>query len=126
MPARSPEEVDALFERALNDPNLDALVSLYEPGATLIGAPGQPATGHAAICEALAGFVAMKPTIDLKVEETIRAGDDIAACYGVWSLKATGEDGQPQTMIGKSIEIVRRQSDGTWRFAIDDPWGRGA
>ncbi len=126
MPARSPEEVDVLFARALNDANLDALVSLYEPNGTLIGAPGQPATGHAAIREALSGFVAMKPTIDLKVEQTVRAGDDIAACYGVWTLNSTGEDGKPQTMTGKSIEIVRRQPDGTWLFAIDDPWARGS
>ena len=29
-----------------------------------------------------------------------------------------------QAMEGKSAEVVRRQPDGTWLFAIDDPYGR--
>ncbi len=28
-------------------------------------------------------------------------------------------------LAGKAIEVVRRQADGTWRFAIDDPYARG-
>lgn len=31
----------------------------------------------------------------------------------------------PFTMRHKATEIVRRQADGTWRFAIDDPYARG-
>ena len=41
MPAQTPEECDALFERYVNEGNLDALVDLYEPEATLVPAPGQ-------------------------------------------------------------------------------------
>jgi hypothetical protein len=26
---------------------------------------------------------------------------------------------------GKAMEICHRQPDGTWRFAIDDPYARG-
>ena len=47
MPARSPEEVDALFEKALNAGDIDGLVALYEPDATLIPQPGQEAKGRA-------------------------------------------------------------------------------
>ena len=35
---RSAEECDALFERHMNTGDLDALVALYEPNATLVGA----------------------------------------------------------------------------------------
>ena len=126
MPARTPEDCDRLFQEALNAGNLEALVALYEPNATLVAAPGQNATGTDAIRQALAGFVAAKPKIDLQVENTLRAGDDLAVCYGKWTLTAATPDGGATLMSGKSVEVVRRQADGTWRFAIDDPFGRGA
>jgi hypothetical protein len=31
MPAKTPQEVDALFEKQVNEGNLEALVDLYEP-----------------------------------------------------------------------------------------------
>jgi len=34
-------------------------------------------------------------------------------------MEAGGEE-----VKGKSMEVVRRQPDGTWLFAIDDPWAR--
>jgi len=35
----------------------------------------------------------------------------------------TGEDGKPQEVAGQSVEVVRRQADGGWLFAIDEPFG---
>jgi len=37
-----------------------------------------------------------------------------------------GPDGAIIEQRGKAVEVVRRQADGTWRFAIDDPFARGA
>jgi hypothetical protein len=55
------------------------------------------------------------------VEQTLKSGEDLAVCYGVWTMTAGGDK-----VTGKSIEVVRRQQDGTWLFAIDDPWGRSS
>jgi uncharacterized protein (TIGR02246 family) len=121
MPARSPEEVDALFEKALNAGNLEGLVALYEPDATLISQPGHEAKGHDAIREALAPLVEGKAQIDLKVERTVRSGEELAATYGVWTMKAGDQE-----ISGKTIEVVRRQPDGTWLFVIDDPFARNS
>jgi ketosteroid isomerase-like protein len=38
----------------------------------------------------------------------------------------TGPDGKPATMTGESVEVVRRQPDGSWRAVIDLPFGAGA
>jgi uncharacterized protein (TIGR02246 family) len=101
------------------------LVSLYEPQANLLQRDGTAATGTAAIREALAGFLAMKPKIAMSVHKVVRAGDDLAVLYNDWSMSATGPDGGSMSVTGKAIEIVRRQADGTWRFAVDDPFARG-
>ena len=122
MAARTPEDVDRLFAEALNAGNLDALVALYEPEASLTPAPGKQVSGHAAIREALAGFLAAKPRMDLSVR-VIAQSRDVALCTARWKLAMTGPDGKPQEVAGQSIEVVRRQPDGHWLFAIDEPFG---
>jgi uncharacterized protein (TIGR02246 family) len=121
MPARSPEELDVVFSQALNSGDVDTLVSLYEADSVLTPEPGQVATGHAAIREALNVFIGMKPQMTLK-SKTIAQTDDIALTTAKWLLKGTGPDG-PIEMTGNSVEVARRQADGTWLFVIDHPWG---
>lgn len=123
MPAKTPEEVDALFEKYVNAGDLDSLVDLYEPGAALSVAPGEVATGHNEIRAALKGFIDAKAQVKLNVTQTILSGD-VAATYNDWSGVMTGPDGKPIEMAGKAIEVCRRQPDGTWRFAIDDAFAR--
>jgi uncharacterized protein (TIGR02246 family) len=125
MPAHTAEGCDALFAQYLNAGDLDGLVALYEPCASLVQQSGTPASGTAAIRAGLAGFVAMQPRITMNVIRVVRSGDDLAVLYNDWSLSAKGPDGNPIALTGKAIEIVRRQKDGTWLFAVDDPFARG-
>jgi uncharacterized protein (TIGR02246 family) len=122
MPARSPEELDRLFSAALNAGNLEALVALYEPEATLTPQPGQIVTGRKAIREALSAFLATKPTLMLDVKTLAQTGD-IALTSAKWELAGTSPEGTPVKMAGHSVEVSRRQPDGTWLFVIDTPWG---
>jgi ketosteroid isomerase-like protein len=38
-------------------------------------------------------------------------------------MSGTDADGEPVEMSGQGQEVVRLQSDGTWKFVIDNPWG---
>jgi uncharacterized protein (TIGR02246 family) len=122
MAARTPEELDPLFARALNAGDLDALTSLYEPQASLMPSPGKVVVGTAAIREALATFLAGKPTITLTPRLVSLTGD-LALVTAKWELTLMGADGTPTKMNGQSVEVTRRQSDGSWLFAIDMPFG---
>jgi uncharacterized protein (TIGR02246 family) len=122
MGARTPEDLDRLFALALNSGDLEALLRLYEPQAALRPGPGQVVQGHAAIRTALSGFIAMKPTIEL-TPKVLGQCNDVALITASWTLKGTGADGAPVRMSGNSVEVARRQADGTWLFAIDTPWG---
>jgi uncharacterized protein (TIGR02246 family) len=121
VPARIPEELDRLFVEKMNAGDLEAVVALYEPDATLVPQPGQTVTGTAAIRDAIRGFIAMKPRFTVTAKPTVRAGD-LALTGLAWTLHATGPDGQPVEMKGHSAEIVRRQPDGTWKFVVDNPF----
>jgi uncharacterized protein (TIGR02246 family) len=120
--ARSPEEIDTLFAHALNAGNLEALVALYEPQASLMPSPGTLVVGTAAIRDALAGFLAAKPTMQIAPRLVSQSGD-LAVVTAKWQLAMTGQDGKPAQMQGQSVEVVRRQSDGRWLFVIDLPFG---
>ena len=122
MPARTPGDVDRLFAEALNAGNLEALVALYEQEAVLMPQPGKLVHGTAAIRESLAQFIAGKPKISLKPRLNTYTSD-LAVVSATWELSMTGPDGKPVSMTGQSIEVMRRQANGTWLFAIDLPFG---
>jgi ketosteroid isomerase-like protein len=117
-----PVALDREFERLLNAGDLDALMALYEPGAALMPMPGSVVVGAAAVREALAGFIAMKPTIRTSGRLVAQTGD-LALLANDWTLDATGQDGKPVTMSGSAIEVARRQPQGHWLFALDMPFG---
>jgi uncharacterized protein (TIGR02246 family) len=124
MTAKSPEDIDPAFTEAFNAGNGEAVLSLYEPGAAFVAPSGDVVEGPTAIGEALGGFLAMKPSIDLRTERIIRTGDT-ALIYSSWTVKGTGPDGAVE-MTGNSKVVVREQADGTWKFLIDDPgWNAG-
>ena len=122
MPARNPEDIDRDFEREMNAGNLDGLVALYEPTATFTVEPGKVVSGTAAIREALAGFLSLRPAIELTPRLLANTGE-IAMLSSRWTLKGTAPDGIALELAGESVEIVRRQADGTWKFIIDSPSG---
>jgi uncharacterized protein (TIGR02246 family) len=125
MPARSPEECDELFARQIGVGDVEGVVALYEVQASLVLEGGTIARGTADIRKAIETFAGMRPKLTMNVTRVVRAGEDLAVVYNDWSLAATRPDGTPFTECGKAIEVVRRQPDGSWRFAVDDPRARG-
>lgn len=127
MPARTPEQCDELFGSYVNARDLDNLVALYDPQASLVNEDETVATGSAAIRETFEGLFAALPEakINMNVVRVVRAGADLAVLYNDWNMSGRMADGFPFSMRHKAMEIVRRQPDGTWRFVIDDPYARG-
>jgi uncharacterized protein (TIGR02246 family) len=118
----TPEQVLASIVDGINTGNLDALMTLYEPDAAFATQPGMLAHGLPGIRGGLAGFIAMKGALDLNVTRVLEASG-LALVIGVWSFEGTGPDGQPVRLTGHSADVLRLQSDGSWRFVIDNPWG---
>ena len=125
MAAREPEETHRLWGERFQAGDVEGLLALYEPNATLVPQPGQAASGAAAIREALGGFFGLKPTFNwVETRPAIRSGD-LALLHSRWTLSGTGADGSPLQLNGTTADVVRRQADGTWLFTIDNPWGIG-
>lgn len=122
MAVTQPQEMYPRFVEAFNGGDAAALLALFEPTATFVPAPGQTAIGSAAIGAALQQFLALKGTIKLEPVYMVESGDT-ALIRGRWQVSGTAADGKPVELRGNSIEVLRRQSDGSWRFIIDSPFG---
>ena len=122
MSAATPERVLGSIVAGINSGDLEGLMPLYESQAAFATQPGSLAHGAPGVREALSGFVSMKGKLDLEVTRVLEVGD-LALVIGVWTFDGTGPDGEPVRLAAKNADVLRRQEDGTWRFAIDNPWG---
>jgi uncharacterized protein (TIGR02246 family) len=119
MPARTPEEASSLVWEACNKGNMEAALALYEPTAVLVHGDGTFETGISAIRRDFEGFFPLRATFRTEIVRSNTQGD-IAFVSARWNAAWTGPDGIPVSLAGQSIEILRRQLDGTWLFAIHE------
>jgi len=122
MSTGTPEQVLKSIVDGINAGNLDSLMPLYEAEAAFATQPGSLSHGLPGVREALAGFIAMKGKLELKVTRVLEVSD-LALVTSVWSFAGTGPNGEPVKLAAKSADVLRRQSDGSWRLIIDNPWG---
>ena len=122
MPARTPEETYTVFAQYFSAGDMEALMSLYEPEATMVPQPGVVVSGHAAIRNALGAFLAVKGEFNLQPARAFQS-HDIALLFSKWTLKGTDPNGNAVELGGQTSDVVRRQADGSWLFVIDNPYG---
>jgi uncharacterized protein (TIGR02246 family) len=115
-----PAKIHELFQAAFNALDTDAVLALYEDNAVFVTGPGTAVTGRDAIAQVLESFFAMQPVMRLETASFFQ-NDDLAMLEGRWVLIGAGPEGDPIQITGTSHEVVRRQSDGCWLYAIDDP-----
>jgi ketosteroid isomerase-like protein len=123
--ASTPEDTSRLIGEAITSGDMDAALSLYEPDATFAMPTGfgeGSVTGADGLREALSGFLAMSPQLQVNAEKTLLAGDT-ALVIGHWTLKGRDPEGNDVDATGRYADVVRRQPDGSWLFVIDNPNG---
>jgi uncharacterized protein (TIGR02246 family) len=118
MPAHSPAEIHTLFRDAFNLGDVEALIALYEPDAILV-VGGEIVSGREKIRRAYENILLGRGRITLETRSVIESPQGFAVLHGAWTVDRATEDGLTR---GLSTEVVRRQSDGTWLFAIDNPF----
>jgi ketosteroid isomerase-like protein len=123
MQAITAKQVHELFVERFNAQDADGIIELYEPNAVILP-PDAPevVSGHVAIRAVLDGFLALKGKMENTIVRVIEQ-QGIAILYSRWTVSGTGPDGAPVTVGGTTSDVVRRQNDGSWLFAIDNPLG---
>lgn len=108
-PAREPNDLGRFFVERANAGDLEGLVALYTPDAVLEFPAGNLAVGSDAIRAAFQEMLASRPQFQPGRQAPALICGDIAL------TSTKGASG------GVTAEVARRQPDGTWRWAIDQP-----
>jgi uncharacterized protein (TIGR02246 family) len=120
MNKEDPAHIHTLFLDAFNAGDIDSLAALYEPNAVLVVA-GERVVGQQLIRAAYERFLARRPRMTLKTCSAVMFDDSLAVLHADWVLEPAPADDTGKTTRGLSTEVVRRQTDGSWRFVIDNP-----
>jgi uncharacterized protein (TIGR02246 family) len=126
MKASKPEECNLLFQKALQEKDIEAMLALYEPNANFILDSGESVTGLDEIRKVLTPFLGVENFKFNYIKGFPDSENTMAILRGSWVATAKDDNGNPIEMSGNDVEIVRRQADGSWRFAIDHPTGANA
>jgi ketosteroid isomerase-like protein len=104
-----PESLSRLILERLNAGDVDGLTALYEPNAVLALPDGEIATGSDEIRRAYERLVADRPMFEPGIQQPTLLSGDLA-------LTSTR---LPNGAV--TVEVARRQADGTWLWVIDQP-----
>lgn len=108
-PAKRPEDLSDFFLERASAGDVEGVVALYAPDAVLALPPGRLAVGQDQIRAVYTKLLAGRPAFG-------SAGQQPAIINGDIALTSTRLPGG-----GATVEVARRQPDGTWRWVIDQP-----
>jgi ketosteroid isomerase-like protein len=108
-PASCPEDLAKLFVLRANVGDVEGLVALYEPDAILACGDGQTAIGTEAIHRFYTELLATRPKFAPGEQASPLQNGDVALTS---SRLGNGN---------VTAEVARRQSDGMWLWAVDQP-----
>jgi ketosteroid isomerase-like protein len=118
-----PEEINDRFGEAYNANDLEGLLALYEENAILEFGYAGRVQGIAAIRAALVPFLALRGTISYERRFCLVFGDLALLSIAYRLTGGRAPDGSAVDASGVTVELARRQSDGTWKYLIDLPNG---
>ena len=117
MTANTATDLIRMFSERFAAGDTDGLMELYEQDAVFPNHHGS-FKGAAQIRPVLQGYIDSGAKIEFNRQVAFETGD-IALVQNGWTLTTTGGD----TVTGVSVEVARKQPDGTWKYVIDSPDG---
>ena len=115
--AMVPEDLSCFFFERFNAGDADGVAALYAKDAVLANPPGQLTSELEAIRRFYAErlSVSARPTFAGEIQPSLVAGD-LAVTSTLY--ETSGTEGVVRTA---SLEVARRQPDGSWLWVIDLP-----
>jgi uncharacterized protein (TIGR02246 family) len=119
----NPADLYPTLLKAFNAGDIEAIVACYESQACFVLKSGDTARGTVELRKMFQATLSYKPDLKLNVSKIIPAGDDLALVIVKWTSRTVSSSGETKVWAGTATDIVRRQPDGTWKLALDIPYG---
>ncbi len=118
-----PEDIPVAFDLALNRGDLDAVMAVFHPQATMRMVDGTVASaGNGTLRDAIGDLIASKPVLQNTVR-CVLASDDVALLLVDWEVSVPGPDGSPMVQCGTATQVAMRNASGNWLMRISNPLG---
>jgi uncharacterized protein (TIGR02246 family) len=116
-----PQDAHSALAAAYNTGDLQTVLNMYDVEGIIVAEPGKPVSGRERFEAAVKGILSIKGTMEIKTVYCLESGD-VAVGRSEWSIK----DGGETKVAAKGVELLKRQSDGTWKVLIDHAFGAEA
>ena|SRR5689334_15410472 len=116
-----PQDAHRALAAAYNTGDLQTVLNMYDVEGIIVAEPGKPVSGREKFEAAVKGILSIKGVMEIKTVYCLESGD-VAVGRSEWSIK---ENGQTK-VAAKGVELLKRQSDGTWKVLIDHAFGAEA
>lgn len=117
-----PAELPAAFDAALNSGNVDALVSLFHPDATMRMTDGNMASGEEALRHALSILVSGRPILHNTVRHSI-VSSEVALLIVDWEIRVPVPGQADLVERGTATQVAQSVAPGKWLLRISNPLG---
>lgn len=117
-----PAALPVLFEARLNAGDIDGVLALFAPDATMRTTTGAIISGRDALHREISGTIAAQGHLT-NVPRNILGGGDTALLITDWTMEITTPDGTRIAPTGTTANVARQLPTGEWRFAVLNPLG---
>ena len=120
LPTRA-QDAHATLAAAFNTGDVNIVMNMYDVTGIIVPEPGKPVSGREQFEEAIKAILSIKGTMEIKTVYCLQTGN-IAVGRSEWSIT----DGDEVKVSAKGIEVMREQTDGTWKIVVDHAFGAEA
>jgi ketosteroid isomerase-like protein len=117
-----PEDLYPALSDAYNVGDLTAVLSFYDPKAVFVIKPGRVTGSPAELRAAIEHVIALRARLTID-PHTFTRSDDVTLVLGTFTLSGSRSDGTPLKRTSRFADVLRRQPDGRWLIAVDNPFG---
>ena len=108
---------------AFQNKDIDAVMACYEPNAVVVFEPESPVSDTNILRKMFTEMSMLNPVFTYSGHDVFISGD-IATHIAPWEMTATAPDGTEIKQSGLSVAVLKKQTNGTWLMAIDNPHGQ--
>jgi len=112
------EDVHSTLSAAYNTGNLETVLSMYDVNGIIVAEPENPVSGKEKFETAVKAILAIKGKMEIKTVYCLQTGN-LAVGRSEWNIT----DGTEVKVSAKGIELMKQQSDGSWKIVIDHAFG---
>jgi uncharacterized protein (TIGR02246 family) len=111
--------LDDAWLRAANANDLEAIVALYAPDATLYPPDAMEVRGTTAIRKSYADLLAAFTIKDAKLDAVYETSGDLSVGWGRWSMTMVPKaGGAPMAFTGRTMAVAKKIG-GKWLYVAD-------